>query len=72
MQRNVGRVDAVARIVLGVSLLSAAGLVIAGVVTTPVVSVAGLALAAIVLIVEGVTRRCLLYGLLGIDRCPVD
>jgi Protein of unknown function (DUF2892). len=72
MQRNVGRVDAAARIVLGVSLLSAAGLVIAGVVTTPIVSAVGLALAAIVLIVEGATRRCLLYGLLGIDRCPVD
>ncbi|ERG89841.1 MAG: protein of unknown function (DUF2892) [halophilic archaeon J07HX5] len=72
MQRNVGRVDAAARIVLGVSLLGAAGLVVAGVVTTPVVSAVGLALAAIVLVVEGATRRCLLYGLLGIDRCPVD
>jgi hypothetical protein len=24
------------------------------------------------LLVEGATRRCLLYRALGIDRCPVD
>lgn len=72
MQRNVGPVDAAARVVLGGGLLGAAGLAVAGVVTTPVVSAVGLGLAAVVLLLEGATRRCLLYGLLGIDRCPVD
>jgi hypothetical protein len=26
----------------------------------------------VVIVVEGALRRCLLYRLLGIDRCPVD
>jgi len=38
----------------------------------PVVSAVGLAIAGVVLVVEGATRRCLLYRVLGNDRCPVD
>jgi len=61
-----------ARIVAGVAVAVVAALVAATDVSVPVVSVVGLALAGGVLVVEGTTRRCLLYRLLGIDRCPVD
>ncbi|QWC18964.1 DUF2892 domain-containing protein [Halorubrum sp. 2020YC2] len=72
MKRNVGRLDAVARIAGGVAVAALAVLAATGTVSVPVVSAFGLAVAAAVLIVEGATRRCLLYRVLGIDRCPVD
>lgn len=72
MKRNVGRIDAVARIAGGVALAVLAVLVATGSASVPVVSAVGLGVAAVVLIVEGATRRCLLYRVLGIDRCPVD
>ena len=70
MQRNVGRIDAIARIAGGVATAALALLVASGTVSVPVVSGVGLGIAAAVLIVEGATRRCLLYRALGIDRCP--
>lgn len=72
MKRNVGRIDAVARIIGGVAIAALALLAATGSVSVPVVSAAGLGVAGVVLIVEGATRRCLLYRALGIDRCPVD
>jgi hypothetical protein len=72
MKRNVGRIDALARIAGGVAIAALAVLAATGAVSVPVVSAAGLAVAGAVLIVEGATRRCLLYRALGIDRCPVD
>ena len=61
-----------ARVVGGVAVAILALLVATTDVSVPVVSAIGLALAGLVLVVEGATRRCLLYRVLGIDRCPVD
>ena len=72
MKRNVGRIDALVRIAAGVAIAALAVLVATGSLTVPVVSAVGLGIAGAVLIVEGATRRCLLYRVLGIDRCPVD
>ncbi|MDZ5811468.1 DUF2892 domain-containing protein [Halorubrum sp. AD140] len=72
MKRNVGRIDALARIAGGVVIVALALLAANGTLTVPVVSAAGLGVAGAVLIVEGATRRCLLYRALGIDRCSVE
>lgn len=72
MKRNVGRIDAIARIVGGVAVGVLALLAATTDVSVPVVSAVGLAVGGVVLVVEGATRRCLLYRVLGIDRCPVD
>ncbi|ELZ46992.1 hypothetical protein C464_10064 [Halorubrum coriense DSM 10284] len=72
MKRNVGRIDAIARIVGGVAVGILALLAATTDVSVPVVSAVGLAVGCVVLVVEGATRRCLLYRVLGIDRCPVD
>lgn len=72
MKRNVGPLDARGRVVLGGVLCVLAALSAAEAVAVPVVSSLGLGLAGLVLVVEGATRRCLLYRVLGIDRCPVD
>lgn len=71
MKRNVGRIDAAARVIGGVAVAVLAVLVATTDVSVPVVSAVGLAIAGAVLVVEGATRRCLLYRVLGIDRCPV-
>jgi len=72
VKRNVGRIDARFRIGGGVALAVLAVLAAIEVVSVPVVSTRGLGAAAVVLIGEGLTRRCLLYRALGIDRCPVE
>jgi len=72
VQRNVGPIDAAGRVLAGVVLVVLAGLVAAGTITVPVLSALALCLAALVVLIEGLTRRCLLYRILGIDRCPVD
>lgn len=72
MKRTVGRFDAVARITAGVALALLEVLAAADVVTVPVVSTLGVGVIALVSIVEGATRRCLSYRVLGIDRRPVD
>jgi len=69
---NVGRVDAVVRVVSGLAVLALAYYTAAGVVSVPVGSAVGFGIAGGVLVLEGVTRRCLLYRILGIDRCPVE
>jgi hypothetical protein len=72
VKRNVGRIDAMARVVGGVAVALLAVLVATTDVSVPVVSAVGLAVTGVVLVVEGATRRCLLYRVLGIDRCPMD
>jgi len=72
VKRNVGRIDAAARVIGGVAVALLAVLVATTDVSVPVVSAVGLAVAGVVLVVEGATRRCLLYRVLGIDRCPMD
>ena len=72
MNPNVGRVDAGARVVSGLAVLALAYFTAAGVVSVPVGSAVGFGIAGRVPILEGVTRRCLLYRILGIDRCPVE
>ena len=72
MNRNVGPVDARVRIAIGVVVAVLTTLSVVGYLTLPVISEFGGAIIAAVLIVEGAMRRCLLYRLLGIDRCPVD
>lgn len=72
MKRNVGSVDAAARVAVGLVLAVLAALAASGAVSLPIVSALGLGTIAVVLVVEGATRRCLLYRVLGIDRCPVD
>lgn len=72
MHRNVGPIDAASRVLAGVALVVLAGLAAAGTITVPVLSALALFLVAFVLLIEGLTRRCLLYRILGIDRCPVD
>lgn len=72
MNRNVGRLDAIARVAAGGALAVLAALAAFGVVTVPVFSALGVGIVAVVLVVEGATQRCLLYRVLGIDRCPVD
>jgi hypothetical protein len=72
MKRNVGRIDALVRTVGGVAVVLLAFLAATDGVSVPAVSALGLGVAGAVLVVEGATRRCLLYRVLGIDRCPVD
>lgn len=72
MKRNVGRIDAIARSIGGAAIAALALLAATGSVSVPVVSAVGLGVAGVVLMIEGATRRCLLYRALGIDRCPVD
>jgi len=72
MDRNVGLFDA--RFRLGVGVLLAIFVIgsTLGYTTIPLLSDFGAGIIAAVLIVEGATRRCLLYRALGIDRCPVE
>ena len=72
MKRNVGRIDALARVAGGAALAVLARLAARDEASVPVGPAVGLGIAGAVLIVEGSTRRCLLYRALGIDRCPVE
>lgn len=70
--KNVGPTDAKVRVTVGVLLVALAPLQALGHVPIPLFSSIGAAFAGIVLVVEGVLSRCVLYSILGIDRCPVD
>jgi len=71
MDRNVGPFDARLRVAAGVLLALVTAASVLGYTTVPLISDIGAAIIAAVLIIEGSTRRCLLYRALGIDRCPV-
>ena len=69
MERNVGGLDRTARIVAGpiagvVGIFALAGLLPIGTIPGAVLLVVGL-----VLLGTGVTQRCLLHSLLGINTC---
>jgi hypothetical protein len=72
MARNVGSTDQLVRILLG----AVAGLVSIGilidVVPLPAVSSPVLGVAAMILLVTGVTGFCGLYTVLGVDTCSVE
>jgi hypothetical protein len=72
MNKNVGFLDAKLRVGLGVCGGILLLLSVADYLTIPILSNLGLAIVSTVLVVEGALRRCLLYRVLGIDRCPVD
>jgi len=72
MNKNVGLLDARIRIAAGMVLGSLGMASVLGVLELSVLTALGMMLVAVVLVVEGLTRRCVLYRLLGIDRCPVD
>jgi hypothetical protein len=78
MQRNVGGLDRIGRLVIG-SLLLLAG--VAGYVGAVRVAVGplpqaltsvGLAVIGLVLLVTGGTQRCPINSALGIDTCPLE
>lgn len=72
MEKNVGPLDARLRIAVGILLGVLAVLSAFGYVAVPFISALGLGIWAVVLVVEGALNRCLLYRLLGIDRCPAN
>ena len=63
MQKNVGNVDRVVRIVVGLALLSLL-LLLEG-------NARWLGLVGIVLIATGFMRWCPGYGLIGLNTCPL-
>ncbi len=72
MDRNVGPFDARVRVAAGILLAAFVVGSTLGYTTIPLVSDLGAAIIAVVFIIEGTTRRCLLYRALGVDRCPVE
>lgn len=71
-EKNVGRVDARIRILIGSLLMTLAPLQAAGFLPIPFFTSAGAFTAGAILMIEGALNRCILYSLLGIDRCPTD
>lgn len=71
-EKNVGAVDARIRIFVGSLLVLLAPLQATGYVPIPFFTSVGAVLAGCILIIEGLLNRCVLYTLLGIDRCPAD
>jgi hypothetical protein len=65
MQKNVGGIDKILRIVIGVALL-------AGYVFNSEGSYSWLYLLGIIPLATGLMGSCLLYRLVGINTCPVN
>jgi hypothetical protein len=66
MEKNVGQVDSIARIGLGALLGIVSLLMLGGTVGGPMILSPVLGLAAVILLVTGVTGTCGLYSVLGI------
>lgn len=66
MEKNVGQVDSLARIGIGAVLGVVSLLVLGGTVGGPTILSPVLGLAAVILLVTGVTGTCGLYSLLGV------
>lgn len=66
MEKNVGQVDSLARIGIGAVLGVVSLLVLGGTVGGPTILSPVLGLAAVLLLVTGVTGTCGLYSLLGV------
>ena len=69
--KNVGPLDAKIRIIFGAILISLAPLQGLGYIIIPIFSTFGAVIAGIIIIIEGLVNRCILYSILGINRCPV-
>ena len=65
MTRNVGQIDRIARIVVGLGLLI-------GFVLNPGGSFSWLYLIGIVPLATGLMRSCPAYSIFGISTCPLD
>ncbi len=63
--KNVGGIDRILRIVVGIAL-------IAGFFLNPEGSYRWLYLIGIVPLVTGLTSSCLIYKILGVNTCPID
>jgi len=69
MEQNVGRSDSIVRIALGaVAGLLSLG-ILGGMAPGPMVLSPILGVVAIVLLATGVTGRCGVYSLIGVDTC---
>jgi hypothetical protein len=64
-EKNVGGIDRIARIVIGLAL-------IAGFFLNSEASMRWLYLIGIVPLATGLMQTCLLYKVLGINTCPMD
>jgi hypothetical protein len=64
-EKNVGGIDRIARIVIGLALL-------AGFFLNSEASMRWLYLIGIVPLATGLMQTCLLYKLFGINTCPMD
>lgn len=71
-EKNVGSVDARIRIFVGSLLVLLAPLQATGYIPIPLFTSVGAVLAGCILIIEGLLNRCVLYSILGINRCPTD
>ena len=69
MERNVGRADSVVRIALG----AIAGVISLGIlgnaVSAPTILSPVLGIVSVIMLVTGVTGRCGLYSMIGVDTC---
>jgi NhaP-type Na+/H+ or K+/H+ antiporter len=72
MQKNVGGVDRIARLVVGPVVLLVGIAALAGAVPLGTLGVAVALLVGAVLTVTGAVQRCPLNALLGVDTCPLD
>jgi hypothetical protein len=66
METNVGRADSIARVGLGAVLGLVSLLILGGTVGGPTILAPVLGLAAVILLVTGLTSTCGLYSALGI------
>ena len=70
MEANVGGLDRIARLVLG-PVLGLVGLGVSlGALPGSGLAGAAVGLVGLVLLGTGITQRCLLHSVLGIDTCP--
>jgi hypothetical protein len=70
--KNVGKVDARIRVIFGLILVLLAPLQLMEIIQIPFFTSVGAVVAGSILMVEGLVNRCILYSLLGINRCPAD
>lgn len=71
-KKNVGTVDARIRILVGLTLVLLAPLQLMEIIKIPLFTSIGAVVAGSILMVEGLVNRCILYSLLGINRCPTN
>jgi len=72
MERNVGSTDQLVRVLFGAVAGVVSLAVLANAVSLPVILAPVLGVAALILLVTGLTGFCGLYKVLGFDTCPVN